>query len=58
MKTTKMTIFRNMLKTEINSVNWIRFAYGCIIFEETKLWHIFLTNGSAVNFSKSITEEK
>ena len=30
-------------KSEINLVNWIRFAYVCIIFETTKLCHLFLT---------------
>ena len=30
-------------KTESNLVNWIRFAYVCIIFETTTLCYLFLT---------------
>ena len=42
MKTTKMTKKHTIPKTEINFVNWIKFANVCIIFETTNLCYLFL----------------
>ena len=45
-------------KTEINLVNWIRFADVCIIFETTTLCYLFLTLSSVKNIWNIIIEEK
>ena len=37
LNTVKMKKNHNTPKIEINCINWIRFAYGCIFFEKTKL---------------------
>ena len=50
-KMTKSTSFRKLKL--INLVNWIRFAYVCIIFETTTLCYLFLTT-----FSMKNVEEK
>ena len=55
----KMTKNHIIPETEIHcTVNWMLFAYGCITFENTKLWHHFLTISSVQNFRESINEEK